>query len=64
MGFEQLMKLPYPIFLSFLKENRLMDLRESEDGREYLAKIDRLNVTTPDFSKLSKLSGFKKAGEN
>lgn len=63
MGYEEVMRLPYPIFLSLLRENRLMDLMETPEGREYLEKIERLKVTTPDFNKLSQLNGYKKEGE-
>jgi hypothetical protein len=62
MGYEQLMKLSYPIFLAFLRENQIMDLRETEEGRKYLDQVERLNVTTPDFSRLSQLGGYKQAG--
>ncbi|WP_407268973.1 hypothetical protein [Radiobacillus sp. PE A8.2] len=65
MGYEQVMKLPYPIFVSYLVENKIMDLQETEEGREYLRKIERLKVTTPDYSKLKSTSGYKqKAGES
>jgi hypothetical protein len=63
MGYEQLLNLPYPIFLSLLRENQIMDLKETEEGRKYLAQIERLNVTTPDFNKLRSKGGYKKAGE-
>lgn len=52
MGFEEIMCLRYPIFLSFLKHHRVMDLQESEEGRAYLAQIERLKVVEPDFDKL------------
>ncbi|WP_226087486.1 hypothetical protein [Mesobacillus sp. S13] len=63
MGYDELLNLPYPIFLSLLRENQILDLKETSEGREYLEKIERLNVTTPDFGKLSGLSRFNKAGE-
>lgn len=64
MGYEEVMRLPYPIFLSLLRENRILDLMEKPGGQEYLEKIERLKETSPDFNKLSKLNGFKKAGDN
>ncbi|MFS0776087.1 hypothetical protein ABC255_08785 [Neobacillus sp. 3P2-tot-E-2] len=64
MGYKEIMKLNYPIFLSLLRENQIMDLKETEEGREYLRQIERLKVTTPDIGKLSKLGGYQKAGDN
>ncbi|MFP5111824.1 hypothetical protein ACSU64_05530 [Bacillaceae bacterium C204] len=64
MGYEQLMKLQYPIFLALLRENYILDLKETPEGRAYLEQIERLKVTTPDFSKLSQISGYQKAGGN
>ncbi|PLS04019.1 hypothetical protein [Neobacillus cucumis] len=63
MSFKEIMGLPYTVYLSLLRENQIMDLKQTEEGRDYLAKVERLKVTTPDFGKLSNLSGFKKAGE-
>lgn len=64
MGFNELMNLPYPVFLSYLRENQIMDLKETEEGRKYLEQVERMSVTTPDFGKLSQLGSYKKAGES
>lgn len=65
MGYEQIMELPYPIFLSYLKHNRIMDMQETPEGREYLEKIERIKVKTPDFAKLRQVSDYKqRGGEN
>lgn len=63
MSIKEIMKLPYTVYLSLLKENQMMDLQETEQGREYLKQIERLSVTTPDFSKLRSNYGYQKAGE-
>ncbi|MBP1935120.1 hypothetical protein J2Z37_005166 [Ammoniphilus resinae] len=62
MGFFELMKLSYYVFLSYLKNNRIMDLQESPQGREYLAQIERLNITEPDLGSLRQLTGYKQQG--
>lgn len=65
MSHTEIMNLPYCLFLSYLKHNKIMDLQETEAGREYLSKCERLKVTTPDLSKLRQATGYKtKAGEN
>ncbi|MEH6957216.1 hypothetical protein [Neobacillus drentensis] len=64
MGYEQLMNLQYPIFLALLREHYILDLKETPEGREFLNQVERLKVTSPDFSKLKQLSGYQKAGEN
>lgn len=64
MSHMEIMNLPYGLFLSYLKHNKVMDLQETEAGREYLAKCERLKVTTPDFAKLKQATGYKtKVGE-
>lgn len=61
MGFSELMKIPYAVFLSYLKHNRLMDLQETPQGREYLSQIERLKIIEPDLGSLRQLSGYKQA---
>ena len=64
MSHNEIMNLGYALFLSYLKHNKVMDLQETEAGREYLAKCERLKVTTPDFGALKKATGYQtKVGE-
>ncbi|AMV11524.1 hypothetical protein GT3570_11380 [Geobacillus thermoleovorans] len=63
MSHAEIMNLPYAIFLSYLKHYQMFDLMSTPEGREYLEKVERLKQTSPDFAKLRKVSGYKKAGE-
>lgn len=62
MSYFDLMKLPYTVFLSLLRENKIMDLQETEEGRAYLQQVERMKVTTPDLGKLRSMGSYKKAG--
>lgn len=64
MSHTEILNLPYAIFLSYLKHYQMFDLMSTPEGREYLEKVERLKQTTPDFNKLRKVSGYKKAGDN
>lgn len=65
MGFNEIMKLPYTVFLSYIRENYILDMMETEEGRKHLEQIKRLNVTAPDLNKIRQLDSFKqKEGEN
>jgi hypothetical protein len=59
MGYEQIVNLPYSIFLSLMKHNQMMDLEETPEGRDYLDKLRRLNTTEADLGSLRKLAGYK-----
>ncbi|MEC1772838.1 hypothetical protein [Schinkia azotoformans] len=64
MSHNEILNLAYALFLSYLKHNKVMDLQETEAGREYLAKCERMKVTIPDFAKLKQATGYKaKVGE-
>jgi hypothetical protein len=63
MTHDELLKLSYPVFLSYLKHNYIFDLQQTEEGRKQLEQIERYKVTTPDFAKLRMNAGYKAGGQ-
>ncbi|WP_273130021.1 hypothetical protein [Bacillus weihaiensis] len=62
----QLLKLPYSIYLLYLKHHQILDLQETQEGRDYLAKLSRLTNKEADLSSLRRFGGYKtqeKVGE-
>ena len=59
MSHTEIMNLPYAIFLAYLKQYQMFDLLSTQEGREYLEKVERIKRTEPDFAKLRKVSGYK-----
>jgi hypothetical protein len=55
----QIMKLPYHVYLLYLKHHTILDLQETEEGRKYLAKITRLTNKDIDLSGLRSMTGYK-----
>lgn len=62
MSHPEIMGLSYALFLSYLKHNQIMDLQETPEGREYLAKVERLSTKEADLDSLRRLSGYQKKG--
>lgn len=62
MDYFTIMKLSYPIFLSYLKHEYIAELKSTEEGRKYLAQCERLSVKEADLSSLRQLAGYKAEG--
>lgn len=60
MGYMEIINLPYSIFLSYLKYNRIFDLQQTEEGRKYLEQVERSKQTEPDIDSLRNLTGYKR----
>jgi hypothetical protein len=60
MGFNEIMDLPYAIFLSLLKQFQVMNMKQSEEGREQLKLRNSLYQTEPDLIKIRGMKGYKK----
>ena len=52
--------LPCDMFLLMLKNATIDDLMQTEEGRDYLAKCERLNNTSIDLDGLTKTFGGSK----
>ena len=62
----QLLKLPYTIYLLYLKHHQILDLQETQEGRDYLNKLTRITNKDVDLTSLRRLGGYKtqeKAGD-
>lgn len=66
MSHEEIMNLPYGIYLKYIEQHIYLDLMETEEGREYLAKMKRLSSKSADISAIRSMTGYqaKKVGEN
>ena len=53
--------MPTDLFLLMRKNYIVDNLRQTEEGREYLADCERLKQTEPDYQALH--ARYKKAGE-
>lgn len=60
MNYEALMDLPYAIFLSLLKQFRLMDIQSTEEGRDLLRKSEILNTKEADISSVRQLNAYQR----
>ncbi len=52
MDFNTIMELPYAIFLSYLKWARIMEIEQTEEGRDALYKESAIYQTEPDWNKV------------
>jgi hypothetical protein len=52
LTYYEALELPCDVFKLMLKHSIVDSLRETEEGREYLEKCERLSVTTPDIAGL------------
>ena len=52
LNFNEVLKLPTDIYLLMLKNHYVDELNSTEEGREYLEKCERLNMTEPQRGKL------------
>jgi hypothetical protein len=60
MDHYMLLNLSYPIFLSYLKHHRIIDLQKTEEGREYLEKVRKYQNPRKhaDLSAIRSLGGY------
>lgn len=52
MGFNEIMNLPYIVFLSYLKQARVTQLESSEEGRRALKQGEMVSKTEPDLARV------------
>ena len=52
LDYNRVLKLPCDVFQLMLKNSIVKELNETEEGREYLSKCERLNTTTMDIKAL------------
>lgn len=57
LTYYEALELPCDVFKLMLKNAIVDKLKETEEGREYLKKCERLSVTTPDIAGLKKRQG-------
>lgn len=60
MSYNEVIKLPYAVFLSYLKHLRVMQIEQTEEGRQALYKEGNLYKTEPNFNKIRNLDGYTK----
>ena len=51
MGFDEIMNLPYAVFLSYLKYMQLFKLESTEEGRKALKDAEMINKTDADLTR-------------
>jgi len=59
MSFEAALDLPCDTFAAILRASYIEKLRESEEGRQYLADCERLTKTEPDLDAVRRMKGYK-----
>jgi hypothetical protein len=66
MGHIEMLKLAYPVFLSYLKHHRIIDLRKTEEGREYLGKVHRFHNPRKkaDLAAIRSFGGYTAKGKD
>lgn len=67
MSHEEIMNLPYGVYLKYIEQHIYMDLMETEEGREYLQQVKRLQVKDADLTSLRSMAGYtakQKGGES
>ena len=62
MGYFEVMRLPYSIFLSLLKWGQIFILEQTQEGRDILYEESTIHQTEPDLGKLRQLSGYQTKG--
>lgn len=62
MGYNQIINLPYPIFLKYLRDCQIENISSTEEGRKIIRRSQELTVKTPDFAKLRQAGGYKTTG--
>jgi len=59
MGYQEIMDLPYAVFLSLLKQFQVMNMLKTEEGREQLKLGNALYQTEPDLNKIRGMKEYK-----
>ena len=59
MGFNEVIDLPYAVFLSLLKHFRIFNIKQDPEGRKILAKSKCLYETEADLGRIRELKGYQ-----
>lgn len=54
LNFHEALALPCDLYMLMFKNATIDKLNQTEEGREYLAKCERMSKTTPDFKAIKK----------
>lgn len=60
MGYNEVMNLPYAIFLGLLKHFRIFTMMQTEEGQKVLQQEKLLSQTEPDWGRLRDQEFYKK----
>lgn len=62
----EVLKLPHSLYLLYMKQNYIMDLEKTEEGREYLEKARRYQNPRKDadLGAIRKLSGYSQQSKD
>lgn len=63
MGYFDVIKLPYSVFLSIRKNLYIIDLESTPEGIDFLKDQKRLLNKDADLTRIRSLSGYRKVGE-
>ncbi|TCT16406.1 hypothetical protein EDC18_102425 [Natranaerovirga pectinivora] len=58
--FNEIMEMPYAVFLSYLKHLRIFQLEQTEDGRKALQQAELNQQTEPDWNRIRSEKGYAK----
>jgi hypothetical protein len=63
MPYDEIMNLPYGVFLSLVEQHTIQDLMQSEDGRALMEKVKRFKNPRKqaDLSAIRSFGGYQKA---
>lgn len=59
MTYQEIMELPYAVFLAYLKHLRIFELEQTEEGRKLLMQTNVLNATEPDWARIRSQKVYK-----
>lgn len=59
MSHYELIQLPYSVFLSYLKQFRIFQLEQTEEGRKALYQSSILQQKEPQWNKIRNQDGYK-----
>ena len=62
MGFNEVINLPYAVFLSLLKHFKLFELMKNPEYQKQIEQDKYLSATEPDFNRIRPLVGKKGGG--
>ena len=58
LSYHEAMSLPVDLFALMRKHSVVEELQSTEEGREYLAKCERLKQTEPDWKAVRSSTGY------